>query len=291
VVLRLAHRFSGHLVFVMLNNTRDAMLMRPMGLDPRRVPAFGIAGSDDVNSDRFAFDFQLTKSNGIAEFWAEEDGAFKKLESFCSSLLDGTLEASHESGELPPSYRWFGPGAVHEVVWKTFRESVYRSEHDVLLELYSPFRPQHRTYITVLDLVAEALKSVATLKVARMDTANNYVLPEFGINDKEKSSTFFLIRAPSEQQRRLKRFGGRVGNKAEELPEKLLRFVHRESQAHADWDLHGTCTWVNREAQHRIKHLRALEKDYEKKMQEEWMQKEMEEFERYRRLGKFDNLN
>ena len=48
--------------------------------------------------------------------------------------------------------------------------------------------------------------------------------------------------------------------------------------------------WANKEAQRRIKRLRALEKDYEKKMQEEWMQKEMEEFERYKRLGKVDNL-
>ena len=32
---KLALRFSGHLVFVMLNSTRDALLMRPMGLDPR----------------------------------------------------------------------------------------------------------------------------------------------------------------------------------------------------------------------------------------------------------------
>lgn len=48
---------------------------------------------------------------------------------------------------------------------------------------------------------------------------------------------------------------------------------------------------TNREAQRRIRRLRLLEKDYEKKMQDEWMQKEMEEFERYKRLGKFDNLN
>ena len=26
----------------------------------------------------------------------------------------GTLEASHESAELPPTYRWPGPGSVHE---------------------------------------------------------------------------------------------------------------------------------------------------------------------------------
>merc|ERR1712166_1130752 len=121
VLRRLAVRFSGHLVFVTLNNTRDAMLMRPMGLDPRRVPTFGIASTDEQESDRYGFDAQ----HGFQEprvFWADEAAAYSKLEVFCSSFLDGTLEESHESSELPPTYRWPGPGAVHEVVWKSFRE-------------------------------------------------------------------------------------------------------------------------------------------------------------------------
>jgi len=122
-----------------------------------------------------------------------------------------------------------------------------------------------------------------------MDTANNYILPEFGVTDKEKASSFFFLRAAPERQRRPKRFGGR-GGRAESLPEKLLRFVHRETRGHVDWDISERVAWVDREAQRRIKRLRAVEKDYEKKMQDEWMQKEMEEFERYKRLGKFDNL-
>merc|ERR1719188_2056207 len=81
------------------------------------------------------------------------------------------------------------------------------------------------------------------------------------------------------------------GGKVEALPEKLLRFVRREARRpEAEWDLTERTAWVNREAQRRIRRLRMLEKNYEKKMQEEWMQKEMEEFERYKRLGKFDNL-
>merc|ERR1719316_891577 len=56
ILRRLALRFSGHLVFVMCNSTRDAMLMRPMALDPRKVPAFGIAASDEFDSAKFGFD-------------------------------------------------------------------------------------------------------------------------------------------------------------------------------------------------------------------------------------------
>mmetsp|Transcript_90781 Transcript_90781/g.157034 ORF Transcript_90781/g.157034 Transcript_90781/m.157034 type:complete len:1612 (-) Transcript_90781:46-4881(-) len=289
IVHRLALRFSGHLVFVMLNGTRDALLMRPMGLDPRRVPTFGIASSDELDSQKFGYDMKVHTREQLHTFWAERNATFDRLESFCASFLDGTLEQSHESAELPPTYRWPGPGFVHEAVWKTFREAVYRTEHDVLLELYSPFRPQHRTYLTALDLVAEALKELKGVKVVRMDTANNYVLPEFGLKDKEKASTFYFLGAAPERQRRPKRFGGK-GGKAEALPEKLIRFVHRETRGHTDWDVGERVTWANREALRRIKRLRALEKDYEKKMQEEWMQKEMEEFERYKRLGKFDNL-
>jgi len=286
---RLALRFSGHLVFVMLNNTRDALLMRPMGLDPRRVPSFGIASTDELESTKFGFDMRAHTRREIHTFWADNKSAYDRLESFCAAFLDGTLETSHESAELPPSYKWQGPGFVEEVVWKNFRDSVYRTEHDVLLELYSPFRPQHRTYVTVLDLVAATLSELKNVKVARMDTANNYVLPEFGLKDKEKSSTFFFLRAAPERKRRAKRFGGR-GGRAEALPEKLLRFVHRETRDHVDWDIDERAAWANREALKRIKRLRAVEKDYEKKMQDEWMQKEMEEFERYKRLGKFDNL-
>merc|ERR1711976_1090493 len=164
-------------------------------------------------------------------FWSNTEKAYSRLESFCASYLDGTLEASHESAELPPSYYWIGPGVVHEVVWKTFRDSVYRPAHDVLLELYSPFRPQHRTYITVLDLVAEALKDLVDVKIARMDTANNYVLPEFGLKDKEKASSFYFLRAAPERARQPKRFGGKAG-KAENLPAKLIRFLHRETRGH-----------------------------------------------------------
>lgn len=289
VLRRLALRFSGHLVFVTLNNTRDAMLMRPMGLDPRKVPTFGIATKDDLESPKFGLELKAKGPEELAAFWADEEGAFRRLESFCASFLDGTLEASHESAELPSSYKWPGPGVVHEVVWKTFRDSVYRTEHDVLLELYNPFRPQHRTYISVLDLVAEALANVSSIKVARMDTANNYVLPELGDIDKDKGSTFLFLRAAPERLRRGKRFTGRMGSRAEALPERLLRFVHKEASSQ-DWDVSALSVWAQHEAMKRIRRLRALEKDYEKKMQDEWMQKEMEEFERYRRMGKFDNI-
>eukprot|EP00927_Polykrikos_kofoidii_P021890 TRINITY_DN20598_c0_g3_i1.p1 TRINITY_DN20598_c0_g3~~TRINITY_DN20598_c0_g3_i1.p1 ORF type:complete len:1650 (-),score=421.89 TRINITY_DN20598_c0_g3_i1:172-5007(-) len=289
VLRRLALRFSGHLVFVMLNSTRDGLLMRPMGLDPRRAPTFGISRSDEMEADRFGFDMQAHNAAQRKAFWDDEEQAFSRIESFCAAFLDGTLETSHESADLPPTYRWPGPGYAHEVVWKTFRESVYRTDHHVLLELYSPFRPQHRTYLTVLDLVAEGLKNVTSVKVARMDTANNYVLPEFGVTDKEKTSTLFFIPAAPELHRRPRRFGGR-GGKAEALPVKLLRFVHREMHGSEPWDLDERAAWVGKEAIRRIKRLKQLEKDYEKKMQEEWMQKEMEEFERYRKAGKFDNM-
>jgi hypothetical protein len=201
IARRLALRFSGHLVLLTLNSTRDALLMRPMGLDPRRVPTFGIAATDEMDSAKFGFDLRAHGFEDRRAFWAASDQAYERLERFCSAFLDNTLETSHESAELPSSYYWYGPGVVHEVVWKTFRESVYRCKHDVLLELYSPFRPQHRTYVTALDLVAEAMMNISTIKVARMDTANNYVLPEFGLKDKdkEKSSTYFFIPAASER--------------------------------------------------------------------------------------------
>ncbi|CAE8628173.1 unnamed protein product [Polarella glacialis] len=291
VLTRLAHRFSGHLVFVTLNNTRDAMLMRPMALDPRRVPAFGISATDEADALRFGFDLQAKTREEFNGFWGNQELSYARLESFCASFLEGTLEASHESAELSPSYVWPGPGYVHEVVWKTFRDSVYRCDHDVLLELYSPFRPQHRTYGTVLELVAEALENVTGLKIARMDTANNYVLPEFGVSDKEKASTIVFLPAAPERHRKIRRFAGKVNGRAEDLPERLLRFVHRETRGQSDWDLAEQVAWAKQEAQKRIRRLKLLEKDYEKKMQEEWMQKEMEEFERYKKLGKFDNMN
>jgi len=286
---RLALRFSGHLVFVTLNNTRDGFLMRPFGLDPRRVPAFGVAETDDADSLRFALDETFESREELLAFWQETGKAFDRIERFCTSFLDGTLEASHESAELPKSYRWPGPGVVHEVVWKTFRESVYRTKQDVLLELYSPHRPQHRTHLMVLDLIAESLSNLTALKVARMDTANNYVLPEFGLKDKEKASTFFFIAAAPEKHRRPRRLATKLG-RPEELPGMLLRLLQREMRGH-DCDFAERSAWVHQEAQRRIRRLRALEKDYEKKMQDEWVQKEMEEFERYKRLGKFDNLN
>jgi len=223
-----------------------------MGLDPRRVPAFGIATTDDMESSRFGFDMQGYTQEKKYAFWADVETAYSRLESFCASYLDGSLDASHESAELPPSYRWPGHGVVHEVVWKTFRDSVYRTEHTVLLELYSPFRPQHRTLITVLELVAEAVAELKQFKVARMDTANNYVLPEFGLSDKEKASTFYVLSAAPEEHRRPKRFGGR-GGKPESLPEKLLRFLHRESKGQVEWDINERVAWVNKEASKRIK--------------------------------------
>lgn len=284
----MAHKFSGHLVFVMLNGTRDAFLMRPAGLDPRRLPAFGIAATDEMEAERFGFDTGATTPSELAAFWNDTEAAYAKLNIFCRDFLDGKLEASHESSEIPKQYQWPGPGFVHEVTWKTFRVAVNHSEHDVLFELYNPFRPQHRTHVLALELAAEALRNNSGVKVARMDTQNNFVPPEFGNIDKEKASNIFFIRA-SGPRRPPKRYAGKSG-KAEYLPEKLLRFVHRETRGHAPWDVEPVAAWLGAEALKRIKHLRALEKDYEKKMQEEWMQKEVEEFERYKREGKFDGL-
>lgn len=284
VAQRLAIRFSGHLVFVTLNNTRDGFLLRPFGLDPRRVPCFGLSSSEAPEANRFAYEPEVTSTSD--SFWLQSD-AFQRLEAFCSAFLNGTLEASHESAELPKSYRWPGPGRVEEVVWKTFRSSL--AGENLLLELYSPYRPQHRTHLVVLDLVAEALANVTTLKVARMDTANNYVLPEFELKDKEKSSSVYFRGARSGPWRRFAPKGG--AGRAEELPKQMLRFLHREMKSAATFDLSERLNWVNAEALIRIRRLKALEKDYEKKMQDEWMQKEMEEFERYKRLGKFDNIN
>ena len=122
-----------------------------------------------------------------------------------------------------------------QVVWKSFRSSV-ESEY-LLLELYSPYRPQHRTQLVVPWLhgdffkprpstghICKAIWSIEPWffgalplrcwiwwqrpwptsptsrsgfgswlwklpttslagQVARMDTANNYVPPEFGLKD------------------------------------------------------------------------------------------------------------
>merc|ERR1712232_544029 len=105
ILRRLALRFSGHLVFVQLNNTRDGIMMRPMGLDPRRCPSFGIARSDDHEAERFGFDMQAHSRADLKAFWSDEEKTYARLESFCAAFLDGTLEASHESSELPPTYK------------------------------------------------------------------------------------------------------------------------------------------------------------------------------------------
>ncbi|CAJ1372070.1 unnamed protein product [Effrenium voratum] len=277
VVREVAARFSGHLVFMSLNATRDGFLMRPFGLDPRRVPAFGISASESPESQKFALE---------PVDWNDHEAAASGVEDFCGAFLNGSLEAAHESAELPKTYAWQGPGYVEEVVWKTFRRSISGGleSHDVLLELYSPYRPQHRTHVVVLDLVAEVLQNLTALKVARMDTANNYVPPEFGLKDKDQSSSIFFLT----QHRAPKRFVPKAA-KLEDLPLKMIRFLHRESRG--TWDLDKGLALAKQEAQRRVRRLKALEKDYEKKMQDEWMQKEMEEFERYKRMGKFDNLN
>ncbi|CAK9090468.1 unnamed protein product [Durusdinium trenchii] len=169
---------------------------------------------------------------------------------------------------------------------------VRESEH-LLLELYSPYRPQHRTHLVVsrteqcfagfpglvglpgevLDLVAEALAKLTTIKdVARMDTANNYVLPEFALKDshddspdlrgdKEKSSSIFFRLGPQ----RWRRFAPKTA-RLEELPAQMLKFLHREMKG--NFDLPERLAWVKEEAWKRIRRLKALEKDYEKKMQD-----------------------
>merc|ERR1719183_3191521 len=89
IARRLALRFSGHLVFVLLNGTRDALLMRPMGLDPRRVPTFGIESSDELESDKFGFDTGSRDKKELSAFWTNEDSGYKRLEAMCASFLDG----------------------------------------------------------------------------------------------------------------------------------------------------------------------------------------------------------
>ena len=56
----------------------------------------------------------------------------------------GHLKTSFSSSEaLKRPFRGFSGGV--QVVWKTFRSSM--ASQQVLLELYSPYRPQHRTHL------------------------------------------------------------------------------------------------------------------------------------------------
>ena len=83
--------------------------------DPRRVPSFGIASTDEQDSAKFGLDLRAHGYEDRSAFWAATEEAYERLEGFCSTFLDNTLETSHESAELPSSYSWYGPGVVHEV--------------------------------------------------------------------------------------------------------------------------------------------------------------------------------
>jgi len=283
VILRnLAQRHAGAVSMVKLNASADGILMRMYGLEPWRLPAFGIADREDFYADRFAFRVDPEQHEA---FWEDPGRASQELSKFCDDYRAKKLEPSHETLFLNSNYTW-QPGHVQEVVWGTYQRDVNHSTQDILLELYSPQRDNHHTQTAVMQVVAHSLRSLDLVKVARMDASQNWVPP--GLTTRARDSItadYFVI--TGNITRRVVKFRG-ISRVLEHMPERLLRFLHEQSTLEWELDPHLPDMKLVTE---QLEEMKGHEEDAKKAAMQEWIEHEKAEFRRLKGEGKFDGMD
>lgn len=150
-VRKLWHKYSGEMWFVQLNTNSDGILLKNFGLDPRKVPCFGIwdlrkggSLSDSVQmpsmpaGSPFGGGAAVTKqnrNNDPVRYWFPHYGPENflkdenKLEDFIKQFLSdsSTLKPAFESIELNPDYKctmWVEHGHVCETSWKNLERDL-----------------------------------------------------------------------------------------------------------------------------------------------------------------------
>lgn len=104
------------------------------------------------------------------------DSAVESIRQFVVEYLEGKLEPYIKSAPVPEA----NDTPVKVVVGKNFNDVVLDSSKDVLIELYAPWCGHCKKLEPIYDELAEKLKNVENVVIAKMDaTANDSPHPKY----------------------------------------------------------------------------------------------------------------
>ena len=129
-----------------------------VGVTDKDLPRLMIVGFGEGGGDKFIY------SGKLAEVTVED------IDKFITGYTSGTLEKFLKSEEIPAT----NEGPVRVVVGKNFKDIVGK-EDDVLLEFYAPWCGHCKSLEPKYKELAEELKSVKGLVIAKCDSTANEI--------------------------------------------------------------------------------------------------------------------
>ena len=129
-----------------------------IGLDSTQLPAVRILSPAD-NMKKYAIEGDAKAINPV------------QLKKFIEEFKEGKLEPFLKSQEVPED----NSAPVKVIVGKTYNEIVNRSPDDVFVKYYAPWCGHCKKLAPVWDQLAEELKDVKGLVIAKLDATANEV--------------------------------------------------------------------------------------------------------------------
>lgn len=247
--------------------------MRTFGMSDARAPAFALATKEASDAQRYVLE------DDDKSLWAEPYESLRtEVGLLCDAFVQGTLEESYISANLE-EYTWSGLGSLQQTSWNRYKDDIVAHARTayVLLEIFSADRPAGMSHRAALQVVAEALTNRSNVKVAFLESGRNHI-PYAALSLEESKDTQYVILGPGIA----KPWGRKKCPSLKALPQILLQFTERMMHV----DLSHETSWANTEVRKRLRKLQLMERDWEKRQQDEWMMREFEELERYKREGK-----
>merc|ERR1712083_98462 len=126
-------------------------------------------------------------------------------------------------------------GEVQDIVWKTYQKEINGSTADVLLEVFDDQRKKSHIAVATMCLVASVLKDYSSLKIARIESSQNYIPPVFGRKQFSKETEYYWVPPSINTGEWAPEDPIRYTGELPATPQKLLRFLKKHSLSH--WSL------------------------------------------------------
>lgn len=155
---KVAEEFAGKLSFAIADRTKYSDEMAKFGLDSKKEVQAAIDNFPGSTKFRFSDEFSVAN-----------------VKKFSQDFLDNKLKPWIKSEPIPAD-----DGPVKVVVGESFNDVVLDRSKDVLIELYAPWCGHCKKLEPAYKELAEKLKSVSNVVIAKMDaTANDAPHPKY----------------------------------------------------------------------------------------------------------------